>query len=347
MEMKLKAFNLKLKQYLSDVKIIERTHPSKAGDLWLEVCKFIVSFAKSKECPAPLRPKLAEQAGTIIQKVKEMKAGIRNSVYDARNTVLATSDLPSSLGSVSSSEDEDGMLSQLETLPDIPLETENDSNSIGSIGDTGSVDTSETSGPSLPFPLPNASSNDPIIPSDPSNMIPKGSSEFSAHLFGKLDELDAELKKLPGNLKEIKPTPFAGAHKISEKHSTIDQNALSSFDKDTETLDVTKSSIGKQVGSNPFQDPNSEALNSKSSSSLKIAGFQNNPFKKDQSPSDIVDSEGKPIANNSNATPHDPFGPSAIKKEKSNGDSGRLCYACGATLEPNATICSECQTENI
>ena len=81
MDLTMVEFNKQLKKNMLDVKLLEKTHPSQAVNLWVKICKDIVNFAKSKNCPYNLRPKLIRQADSIIIKVKHMQEGHVNSVF--------------------------------------------------------------------------------------------------------------------------------------------------------------------------------------------------------------------------------------------------------------------------
>ena len=110
-------FSRQLKKYFEDVRIIEKTAPSKAPDFWLHICRYIVDFAKSPNCSRDLRKKMTLQAEVILTKVKKMKAGEISSVLNSEQAKApATVPAPAATKSITEQNiSEDDMLRALST----------------------------------------------------------------------------------------------------------------------------------------------------------------------------------------------------------------------------------------
>lgn len=288
-ELDINGFNTLLKGYMNEVKILEKTRKKEAGGKWVFICRFIVEFAKSPKCPRNLRPKLIQQAEVILNKAKMFQQGDLGSVF--------TGDAPkkvSSLPIVGEDHNEDAMMNELLAI-NIPNQTadgEKDGETINLAN--------------------NASISSSNVPNSGSNVL----TDLSPKDRLSLEKLDAELRKMPDNMTEIKPTPFGNQTIIP--HGQIN---LNDFKKETQKLDVTHGSIGGSVGESPPEFPK---LNQ--SPQFKTVGFASEPLKK--------------------TTPRDPFGPASVQDVDSSSNEAKVCFACGSVLKPGEKFCPECGTEN-
>ena len=317
MAMNIVQFNEKFKQYMNDVRIIEKTHPRESIGLWLRICQFIINFAKSPNCPINLRKKLIFQAENIIQKVRSFSDGEISSVFDSNITRKQskttekeqTSNIPFAINDISSITDpssEDDMLNQLMSLPETPEDI------IEEITATQPPNSSETITPGEP----------PIEPSSQET--------DNKHLedLTKLQKLEETLKLMPKSFKEIKPLPFSSTSIIPELRPDNSQLNLDEYKKDTQTLDITSSV--PEVSESPPDLSQSSNLFEKGKN-ISIAGYDSNPFK-------------SPTQQESKVT--DPFGPKAVTDNSDLKLSEKICFACGASLEEGVLICSECGADN-
>jgi hypothetical protein len=317
MAMNIVQFNEKFKQYMNDVRIIEKTHPRESIGLWLKICQFIINFAKTPNCPITLRKKLIRQTEIIIQKVKSFSDGEITSVFGsnithkksttAENT--QTSKVPFAVGGPSSDagpSSEDDMLNQLMSLPETPADT------IEEPTTTQPPDSSEPTTPVEP-------------PVEPSSQETESSKQED---LSKLQKLEETLKQMPTSFKEIKPLPFSSTSIIPELRPDSSQLDLDEFKKDTQTLDIT-TSVPKvsevppnlSQSSNPFEK----------GKNISITGFDSDPFKSSKQ----QDSNVK-----------DPFGPKSVSDSSDLNLAKRICFACGASLEEGDLICSQCGADN-
>ena len=104
----LAEFNAQFKRDLNEVKLLEKSFPTKATEKWMQIVKFIVIFAKSDQCPSKFKSKMGSQAEAILQKVKLMQKG-------TLSTVLADSHFKKKDAS------DEKMLEHLNNLPEIPM----------------------------------------------------------------------------------------------------------------------------------------------------------------------------------------------------------------------------------
>ena len=310
-------FNEKFKQYMNDVRIIEKTHPRESIGLWLQICQFIVQFAKSPNCPITLRKKLIVQAEIIIQKVRSFSDGEISSVFGssithkqsktAENT--QTSNIPFAVGeppSGAESSSDDDMLNQLMSLPETPV----DSTEVTTT--TQPPDSSEATAPVE-------------SPVEPSTQDAETSNQED---LSKLQKLEETLKQMPKSFKEIKPLPFSSTSIVPELRPDSSQSNLDEFKKDTQTLDITTSV--PEVSEVP-PDLNQSSNPFEKGKNISIAGYKSDPFKS----SDQQDSNVK-----------DPFGPKAVSDSDDLKLSKKICFACGASLEEGDLICSQCGADN-
>ena len=317
MAMNIVQFNEKFKQYMNDVRIIEKTHPRESIGLWLQICQFIINFAKSPNCPINLRKKLILQAEIIIQKVKAFSDGEISSVFGSTITHkksktaenVKPSNIPFAVGeppSEADSSSEDDMLNELMSLPETPLDP------IEEAATTQPSDSSEATTPVVP-------------PVEPSSKETESSKQDD---LSKLQKLEETLKQMPKSFKEVKPLPFSSTSIIPELRPDSSQLNLDEFKKDTQTLDIT-TSVPKvselppdlSQSSNPFEK----------GKDISIAGYKSDPFK-------------SPNQQDSNVK--DPFGPKAVSDSDDLKLSKKICFACGASLEEGVLICSQCGADN-
>lgn len=323
MAMNIVQFNEKFKQYMNDVRIIEKTHPRESINLWLKICQFIINFAKSPNCPINLRKKLIIQAEIIVQKVKSFNKGEISSVFDTKvppkpskspeteeklNIPFASKGSPPEAGTIT----EDEMLKQLMSLPDTPIDTNEEGNRI-----------SPTSTSKIP-------------PSEGKGDIISSQEHFEENQddLSKLQKLEETLKQMPKNFKEIKPLPFSSTSVIPELRPDSNQINLDEFKKDTQTLDIT-SSVPNVSDESPDLEQLTNSLNNKKN--LSIAGFESDPFK--QTAQKEENTDGKPHI-------PDPFGPKAVSDESTMKIAKRTCFACGAILKEDVSICPSCGADN-
>ena len=317
MAMNIVQFNEKFKQYMNDVRIIEKTHPRESIGLWLKICQFIINFAKTPNCPINLRKKLIIQAEIIVQKVRAFSNGEISSVFGSKITrkeIKTTeneqkSNIPFAVGeppSESGPPSEDDMLDQLMSLPETPADIFEETTT------TQPSDSSEATTPVEP-------------PVEPSSQEVESSNQED---LSKLQKLEETLKKMPKSFKEIKPLPFSSTSIIPELRPDSSQLNLDEYKKDTQTLDITSSvpevsevSPDLNQSSNPFEK----------GKNISIAGYESDPFKSsNKQESDIVD----------------PFGPKAVSDSSDLKLAKKICFACGASLEKGDLICSECGADN-
>ena len=317
MAMNIVQFNEKFKQYMNDVRIIEKTHPRESVNLWLKICKFIIDFAKTPNCPITLRKKLIRQTEIIIQKVRAFGDGEISSVFGSNITHkqsktaenVKPSNIPFAVGeppSEADSSSEDDMLNELMSLPETPLDP------IEEAATTQPSDSSEATTPVVP-------------PVEPSSKETESSKQDD---LSKLQKLEETLKQMPKSFKEVKPLPFSSTSIIPELRPDSSQLNLDEFKKDTQTLDITTSvpevsevSPDLSQSSNPFEK----------GKEISIAGYKSDPFK-------------SPNQQDSNVK--DPFGPKAVSDSDDLKLSKKICFACGASLEEGDLICSQCGADN-
>jgi len=317
MAMNIVQFNEKFKQYMNDVRIIEKTHPRESIGLWLQICQFIINFAKSPNCPINLRKKLILQAEIIIQKVKAFSDGEISSVFGSTITHkksktaenVKPSDIPFAVGEPPSDVDsssEDDMLNQLMSLPETPADAAEETT------ETQSPDSTDSISPGKP-------------PVEPSTQETESSKQDD---LSKLQKLEETLKQMPKSFKEVKPLPFSSTSIIPALRPDSSQLNLDEFKKDTQTLDITTSvpevsEVPPDISqsSNPFEK----------GKDISIAGYKSDPFK-------------SPNQQDSNVK--DPFGPKAVSDTDDLKLSKKICFACGASLEEGDLICSQCGADN-
>ena len=317
MAMNIVQFNEKFKQYMNDVRIIEKTHPRESIGLWLKICQFIINFAKTPNCPISLRKKLIIQAEIIVQKVRAFSNGEISSVFGSKITHkqskttenTQTSNIPFAVGETPSdagSSSEDDMLDQLMSLPETPLDT------IEETTTTQPPDSSEVITPAKP----------PVEPTSHDSEI------SNQEDLSKLQKLEETLKQMPKSFKEIKPLPFSSTSIIPELKPDNSQINLDEYKKDTQTLDITTSV--PEVSEVP-PDLNQSSNPFEKGKNISIAGYESDPFKsQNKQESNIVD----------------PFGPKAVSDSSDLKLAKKICFACGASLEKGDLICSECGADN-
>ena len=315
--MNIVQFNEKFKQYMNDVRIIEKTHPKQSIGLWLKVVQFIIDFAKTPNCPIDLRKKLITQAEIIIQKVRAFSNGEISSVFGSKiphkqtktTESTQTSDIPFAVGETppeSGSPSEDDMLDRLMSLPETPVDT------IDETAKSQPSDSSEVTTPVEP-------------PVEPSSQEVKSSKQED---LSKLQKLEETLKKMPKSFKEIKPLPFSSTSIVPELRPDSSKINLDEYKKDTQTLDITTSI--PEVSEVP-PDLNQSSNPFEKGKDISIAGYESDPFKSsNKQESDVID----------------PFGPKAVSDSSDINLGKKMCFACGASLEENTSICSECGADN-
>ncbi len=311
--MNIVQFNEKFKQYMNDVRIIEKTHPKQSIGLWLKVVQFIINFAKTPNCPITLRKKLIIQAEIIVQKVRAFSNGEISSVFGSKITHkqtkttenTQTSNIPFAVGETPSGVDsssEDNMLDQLMSLPETPAELFEETTT------TQPSDGSEVTAPVEPSSQEIESSNQEDL--------------------SKLQKLEETLKQMPKSFKEVKPLPFSSTSIIPELKPGSSQLNLDEYKKDTQTLDITTSV--PEVSEVP-PDLNQSSNPFEKGKNISIAGYESDPFKsQNKQESNIVD----------------PFGPKAVSDSSDLKLAKKICFACGASLEKEDLICSECGADN-
>jgi hypothetical protein len=288
-ELDINGFNTLLKGYMNEVKVLEKTRKKEAAGKWVFICRFIVEFAKSPKCPRNLRPKLIQQAEAILNKAKMFQQGELGSVFSG--------EVPKKVPSPpkkAEDQNEDAMMNDLLAI-NIPKDMAD--------GEIVSRD-------------PNIDEKN--IVSGPSNIGSATNSimDLSPKDRLSLEKLDAELRKMPDNMTEIKPTPFGNQTIIP--HSQIN---LNDFKKETQNLDITQASIGGSLGESPPEFPKPSQ-----SPHFKAVGFASEPLKK--------------------TAPRDPFGPASVQDTGNPSNEAKVCFACGSVLKPGEKFCPECGTEN-
>ena len=363
MDLTMVQFNTLFKQKMQETKIIEKTHPRDGEKAWFQLTLFMINFAKSPNCPRILRKQLIYQADTIVKKIKLIRAGMIRSVVDSKisaeeldrmvNSIpsesrnpLDSSPQPSTEITASSFEnvDEDTMISQLQSFPDVPDDLAQETASsptedTGSVGDVGDI---PFSSPSSKNGLPGPSDpSSPSIPSDLSDPSQKGpvnpffmDKSPTDQDMQKLSSLEEELKKMPDIMKEVTPAPFSNDSIITPGSIHGNSPDLKMFNKDTTTLDITNASMASQVSDTEPDIPSSSAHLSPSSH-LKVKGFTPQPFQVQKKPTD--------------PTVIDPFGPKSLDSapELKGDEKNPFCFACGGALHPGDKLCPLCGTENV
>lgn len=315
--MNIVQFNEKFKQYMNDVRIIEKTHPRESIGLWIRICQFIVSFAKTPNCPINLRKKLIIQAEVIVQKVRAFSSGEISSVFGsnithkqsktAENT--QSSNIPFAVGGPPSETDpsfEDDMLNQLMSLPETPADAFKETTT------TSSLNSSEATAPV----------EHPVDPSS-KDIISSNQEDLS-----KLQKLEETLKQIPKSFKEVKPLPFSSTSIIPELRPDSSRLNLDEYKKDTQTLDITSTEPEVSENQPNLSTPSNPFENGKN---LSVTGYESDPFK-----------SSKKLE--SNVT--DPFGPKAVSDSSDLKLAQKICFACGASLEEGVLICPECGADN-
>lgn len=332
MDLTMVEFNAQFKKYMNDVKILEKTHPRESIGLWVQICQFIVTFAKSPQCPRTLRPKLVNQADSIIVKVKHMQQGHISSVF-SKDAQVPHKHISSSLSQQSNSlssalnsngEDsnsEDHLLSQLNSLPEIPSEEIDDQ-----VIKANSPDVPNTQDPS-PKNIdqsPPPSNITPLDPIDKTEAIPPN---YDSSPLNDLKKLEEELKRMPSNMTEISPSPFANQSIIPDVDEVKKNLDLDFYKKETTFLDVTNTVQQGDI----FQGGIPQQSESKDDNPMRVAGFSKDPLDLDQSKPGII---------------NDPFSSIDRGEEVLNQEDKRSCFACGGTLDDNIIKCPLCGTEN-
>ncbi len=330
MDLTMVEFNSQFKKYMNDVKILEKTHPRESIGLWVQVCQFIVNFAKSPNCPRTLRPKLVSQADSIIVKVKHMQQGHISSVFSS-DVSEPQGHISSNLSGNASSEkpigdhsdSESHFISKLNALPDIPSEEIEDPISP--------MNSSETQYPEV-NKLDNSDKNSSPPPDDDASVTRSigdqtSQSKFDSAPLDDLKKLEEELKQMPSNMREISPSPFANRSIIPDVDTIKNEVDLDSFKQETTFLDITNTS---QPGDNNSMNTN-PTLNSKNEVSPRVAGFSKDPLQFDAAKKDII---------------NDPFSSVSNEDKALEGGNQRSCFACGGILEDSSVKCPFCGTEN-
>lgn len=318
MAMNIVQFNEKFKQYMNDVRIIEKTHPRESIGLWLRICQFIINFAKSPNCPINLRKKLIFQAENIIQKVRSFSDGEISSVFDSKTIHKQSttteneqkSNVPFAVGGLPSESEktsDDDMLNQLMSLPETPEDIIEEITTTESPGSSAAAPPSEH-------------------PSAPSSQDADSSNQED---LSKLQKLEETLKQMPKSFKEIKPLPFSSTSIIPELRPDNSQLNLNDYKKDTQTLDITSSV--PEVSENPPDLSQPSKIPFEKGKNINIARYDSDPFK-------------SPKQQESNVK--DPFGPKAATDSSDLKLSKKICFACGASLEEGVFICAECGADN-
>ncbi len=369
MDLTMVQFNTLFKQKMNEAKIIEKTHPRDGEKTWFQLTLFMINFAKSPNCPRKLRKQLIYQADTIVKKIKLIRAGMIKSVVDSKisaeeldrmvNSIPTATTTPLDTTPGSSPEitaasvenlDEDSVISQLQSFPDVPNDLEQDGDDTGDSGDGGDGG----DGGDIPFSSP---PSDPSSPSDPSQKGPvnpffmdKSPSDSASTQqpsvsptsgtlpptdqdMQKLSSLEEELKKMPDIMKEVTPAPFSTDSIINPGSTSGDSPDLTMFNKDTTTLDITDSSVSSNV-SNTEPDLPSSSTQSTPPSHLTVKGFTPQPFQVQNKPPD--------------QTVPDPFGPESLDSapELKQDEENSFCFACGGALNPGDNVCPLCGSEN-
>jgi hypothetical protein len=249
MDLDIISFNKQLKEYMDEVKVMEKLQPKESIVLWKKICKFIIEFAKSPKCSRNMKPKMIHQAEIILTKVKLLEQGGLSSVFNDPDDAVNSSSKTSTTSSSSKEQADEEMMATLMALPDMdePVEEE-------SPGDTPAVDDAPSQPPTDQPEKPDISSTD----------------------LSKLDKLDKELKDIPDILKEIKPNAFDNNTIIPKQDESLN---LNEFKKDTVTLDIT-SSLDSSTSSNQEPDVPPPKASTGNSVDLKPSGFNSNALKK-------------------------------------------------------------------
>jgi hypothetical protein len=306
MSVELQKFNKILKKSIDDAKVLEKTHPSKAYPLWLKICDYIIAFAKSKNCPENMKRSMIQQATQIMNRAKSLQIDFQSpqTQPSSSNVELPpTASLTDTLKKKDSSSDVgQGNLSEADflALPNVPKD----------IPTSDNVQKSDHTSPSLPFP-PSSNQKNPFGSSSSPASIPPPQNAPTSQRQDQFDlaHLEEELKKMPGNLKEITPKGFGNQPLIP---SSLNPNELNQFKDNLTTLDITRVEVGKDISHNDNITNLKPSPNQKPE--FHVAGTI--PF---------------------NNPPTPPT--SDIKGEE---NSVRTCFACGATLGPSDRVCPQC-----
>ncbi len=315
--MNIVQFNEKFKQYMNDVRIIEKIHPKESINLWIKICQFMINFAKTPNCPINLRKKLILQAENIIQKVRSFSDGEISSVFGsniihkqsktAENT--QSSNTPFAVGGPPSETDpssEDDMMNQLMSLPETPEDA---------FEETPKTQPPDISGITSPVEPPVTPPSQDTVSSNQEDLT-------------KLQKLEETLKQMPKSFKEVKPLPFSSTSIIPELRPDNSQLNLDDYKKDTQTLDITSTEPEVSENQPNLSTPSNSFENGKN---LSVAGYESDPFKS---------------SNKQESNVPDPFGPNAVSDSKNLKLAKRICFACGASLEEGDLICSQCGADN-
>ncbi|WP_371803735.1 hypothetical protein [Candidatus Lokiarchaeum ossiferum] len=332
MDLTMVEFNAQFKKYMNDVKILEKTHPRESIGLWVQICQFIVNFAKSPQCPRTLRPKLVNQADSIIVKVKHMQQGHINSVF-SKDAQVPQEHISSSVAqhtnSFSSEENlddldpnsEDHLLSQLNSLPEIPSDEIADQSTKSNISnDQNPQDPTQNSNELTPPPS-NATT---MEPTNKSETIPP---KFDSSPLYDLKKLEEELKQMPSNMTEISPSPYANQSIIPDVDKVKKNLDLDSYKKETTFLDVTNTVHQGDGDQSEVPDQSKNARND----IMRVAGFSKDPLDRDKSKPEII---------------NDPFSSVDPDENLLDQPEQRTCFACGGSLDDKVLKCPLCGTEN-
>lgn len=177
--MQISDFNRKLKNYIRDAKILERTDPDRARTLWLKIAEFALEFSKQPGIEHGFKIRLWKQINMIIKNVKERGP----SVQPSRKDQIVRPQKSQPPRNISPDERE------YFELPSVPDDFDDEDLEEGE---------------------QKSQSPDHLPPSPPKEEHPPKSADTSSpeDFYNRIMKMENELKQMPDFIKEVNPAPY-------------------------------------------------------------------------------------------------------------------------------------------
>lgn len=179
--MQLGDFNRKLKSYIRDAKILEKTDPERARTMWLKIAEFALEFSKQPGIDHDFKMRLWNQINIIIKNVKENGPAVqpKQKVKESH---------PSRPSKPVAKKDEDEGSFE---LPSVPEDDEDEESELPDNSD-----------------LPTAPSDEKATPQQGEPGTPK------TDFYDRIMKMENELKQMPDFIEEVNPEPYSPDHSI-------------------------------------------------------------------------------------------------------------------------------------
>ncbi|MHA1339746.1 MAG: zinc ribbon domain-containing protein [Promethearchaeota archaeon] len=207
--MDIHEFNRKLKGFIHDAKILEKTNPQKAQKLWLKIAEFALEFSKQPGIDRNFKLRLWNQINAIVKRVKEESgySNYRQDILSANSPEhVDNKDAKISSESPQTPTFDQSSIFDPSNLPSVPT---NDAESQGN----ENLDDEDYMEKFDPSQLPHlATANDT-------------KKQAAEEFYKRIMKMEDELKQMPDYWKEINPEPYRPEKSIipSQKSSTSDE----------------------------------------------------------------------------------------------------------------------------